>query len=268
MNILFLFLFSLFCSLSLAAAEFVYDPAMNLGQVDVEAGETTFRIHCARCHGMKGEGGEGTNLNRPRLRHARDDAQLFDVITTGIDGTGMPSTLLTNREIYQAMAYVRSLGRVEQLPPPGDAVRGETLYWNAAGCAACHIVAGKGVGVGPELSDVGARRGTPYLLRALSDPRAEQPRGTPPMEGPYAAYLTVRVHTEDGRVLEGMRVNEDAFSILLRDLNGTVHSFSKAGLTRLEKLFGHSLMPGYESELTTEQVNDIVSYLMTLEGEP
>jgi len=27
-------------------------------------------------------------------------------------------------------------------------------------------------------------------------------------------------------------------------------------------------MPGYESELTTEQVNDIVSYLMTLEGEP
>jgi hypothetical protein len=84
-----------------------------------------------------------------------------------------------------------------------------------------------------------------------------------PMAGRTNAFLTVRLATEAGE-FEGMRVNEDEFSIQLRDLTGKLHSFDKADLLSFEKAVGHSLMPGYETVLEHNEVNDLVAYLMTL----
>ena len=67
--------------------------------------------------------------------------------------------------------------------------------------------------------------------------------------------------------IEGMRINEDAFSIQIRDLAGTVHSFRKDQLTALEKVFAHSLMPEYSAALSQEDVEDLTSYLMGLRSE-
>ena len=41
---------------------------------------------------MLGEGGEGPGLKRPVLRYAADDEALMEVISEGIQGTGMPGT--------------------------------------------------------------------------------------------------------------------------------------------------------------------------------
>ena len=81
-----------------------------------------------------------------------------------------------------------------------------------------------------------------------------------------AGYLAVRVTTDAGQ-FEGMRINEDAFSIQIRDLAGTIHSFDKREIEQLEKVFGHSLMPQYRVVLTEDELADVVSYLMGLKGE-
>ena len=53
----------------------------------------------------------------------------------------------------------------------------------------------------------------------------------------------------------------------MRDVAGRVYSFEKSKLNSYEKAFGHSLMPGYGAALNPEEVDDVVSYLMTLKGE-
>ena len=61
-----------------------------------------------------------------------------------------------------------------------------------------------------------------------------------------------------------MRINEDAFSVQMRDLAGEIYSFRKADLISYEKAPGHSLMPGYNAVLDGRQIDDLVSYLMSL----
>ena len=79
----------------------------------------------------------------------------------------------------------------------------------------------------------------------------------------YQDYLTVRVRTADGSV-EGLRVNEDAFTVQVRDIGGVVHSFRKDDLTEFEKVFAHSLMPEYGTVLAANDMDDLISYLMSL----
>ncbi len=236
-------------------------PLDELSDGDLADGERLFRVHCARCHGIDGAGGEGSNLARPRLRFAPDDEALIDVIGDGIPGTGMPAIwTLDDEQTARVAGYVRTLGRLEAEEMPGDPGRGASLY-QATGCPACHIIAGHGTGIGPELTEVGDRRGLAYLRSSLVEPAAAQSQTMG-----YQDYLTVRVSTKDDSV-EGLRVNEDAFSIQVRDVAGTVHSFRKKDLLKFEKIFAHSLMPEYGGALPERDMNDLVSYLMSLRSE-
>ena len=53
----------------------------------------------------------------------------------------------------------------------------------------------------------------------------------------YIRYLLVEIVTNEGKTVTGMRINEDAFSIQLRDAANQFHSFKKADLKELNKLF-------------------------------
>ena len=242
-------------------------PIPNQTAADLEQGQKVFRVHCARCHGMLGEGGEGPGLKRPVLRYATDDEALMEVISEGIQGTGMPGTFGPNEtELWQVAGFVRSLGRLPAEEMPGDPELGRDLYTGKGACTTCHISEGVGVGVGPELTDVGLRRNLEYLRRALTNPDADSPMRNTSMTGRVDAFLTVRAVSPAGE-FEGLRVNEDEFSIQLRDLSGNISSFDKRELLDLERAFGHSLMPGYKTTFSLTEVDNLVSYLMSLTGE-
>lgn len=227
-------------------------------QEDIERGRKLFESHCSRCHGIGATGGEGPSLARPKLRHASDDESLFKVIENGIEGTDMPDAWqLSDNEVRQVAAYVRSLARVEPSPVAGDRGRGEALFSGKGGCSNCHIVEGEGGILGPDLSEVGLLRGASYLRRSLVSPEATVPEG----------YVLVRAVTSAGAVLQGVRVNEDSFSIQLRDDRGRFHSLQKLELQELRKKFGESPMPSYRSELTDSELDDLVAYLVSLRGE-
>lgn len=224
----------------------------------LEAGRRLFGLHCAACHGVDGLGGRGPGLARPKLRRVSDDKSLADAITNGIPGTEMPSVWqLSESELERVVAYVRWLGRVPPERVPGEASRGRALY-AGRGCAACHVVDGEGGTQGPDLSDVGSRRGAAYLRASLLEPGATAPDG----------FLLVRARTRDGREVEGQRLNEDTFTIQIRGLDDRLHSFRKDALAGLSRQPGRSPMPSYRDALTTAELDDLVAYLAGLRREP
>lgn len=229
-------------------------------------GKALFQVHCARCHGMLGGGGEGPSLKRAKLRHAPDDETLKTIISQGLTGTGMPGNwTFTDHELSYVASYVRSLGQLPPEPLPGDPASGGRLYDLKGQCHNCHILNGRGRGVGPELSDVGLRRNAEYLRNALISPDMDQPKTSTTYRGNINSFLTVRLVSASGE-FEGIRINEDEFSVQMRDLGGKSYSFDKQSLTSYQKAFGHSLMPSYETTFTSTEVDDLVSYLMNLKG--
>jgi putative heme-binding domain-containing protein len=239
-------------------------------QPDLSAGRNLFQTHCTVCHGPQGDGGKGTNLAQPRLPRATDDQALASIITFGIPGTEMPRTRMTPQQLVNVIAYVRSLGAVPAEPLHGNPLRGEQIYRDKGNCVQCHALHGRGGTLGPELTDIGARRGPGYLRESLTDPEAAIPDSftsyqkiTPLPDN----FLQVRVVTRDGRRYTGARVNEDAFSIQIRNTAGHVDSFFKEELQELHKDWGKSPMPSYREVLSPAELEDVVAYLASLRGD-
>ena len=225
---------------------------------DLARGKKIFNNQCALCHGIGGAGGRGPALNQPKLQRGADNAALFKVIKQGIEGSEMPGFWqLTDREIRQVAAYVRSLGRVKPVKLSGDVARGQQLFETKGNCAACHVVRGQGGVAGPELTEIGLRRSPAYLREAVLDPDAALPDG----------FLVISVTAADGRRARGVRVNEDSFSVQLRDADNRFHSFRKSEITELKKEFGVSTMPSYKEAFTATELDDLVAYLYSLRGQ-
>jgi cytochrome c oxidase cbb3-type subunit 3 len=226
------------------------------GPSDLSTGQRIFDAQCAWCHGNGGDGGTGPNLHG-KLRHVTTLASIVDIITNGIPGTDMPSFRvgLTERSTRQAATYVLSLTRSSLRTGPGNAERGAALY-QSSGCGSCHVVEGRGGILGPELTDIGGRRGSVYLREAIVKPAASHPPG----------YLVVRAVPASGAEIRGIRLIEDVFWITIRDASGTVHTLQKSDLSRIDRELEGTLMPSYESRLSAPQLDDLVAYLATLRG--
>jgi cytochrome c oxidase cbb3-type subunit 3 len=223
---------------------------------DLALGEKLFRNQCGLCHGPKGEGSRGPMLTRAKLRRAPDDVTLVKILDEGIRGTEMPGSknVMSELEVRQTAAYVRSLGKIEMEPVPGDPARGAELYKVKGSCTGCHSLHGEGGVAGPDLTDIGDRRSARYLRESLVNPETDLPDG----------YLLVTLTAKDGRTLTGVRVNEDSFSIQVRDDAGNSHSFWKTELAGIEKHRGKSAMPSFKTRFTDGELIDLVAYLASL----
>ena len=82
----------------------------------------------------------------------------------------------------------------------------------------------------------------------------------------FVDYLVIRVVDANGDEVRGMRMNEDSYTLQIRDARGVLHSFYKPALRELEREFDASLMRSYRDSLTDEEVEDLVAYLASLTG--
>lgn len=242
---------------------------LAIGQTAQPDGKQLYQTHCAACHGQTGEGNSGPTLATLRLVRATNEAALLKIIKEGIAGTEMPSSRLDDAQIKQLAAFVQSLS--QQLPTEkasGDAARGTRLY-SEQSCAACHSINGTGSSYGPDLSDIGLRRGAKHLMTSLIDPADDVPKSYLQFRPGTAIsdnFLQVRLITRTGQRINGVRVNEDSFTIHVREMSGRVHSFFKSELRELHKDWGKTSMPSYR-KLTQTELDDLVAYLLTLRGE-
>ena len=222
---------------------------------DVELGSRLFQTHCSYCHGA-GEGGRGADLTTGQYRFGGSDAELFSTIRNGIEGSEMGPVRATDDEVWRMAAFVKRLGTSNaQEKAPGDRAAGRIVYETKGGCPACHVIDKQGGNLGPELTDVGRRRGIKFLQESLLQPEAELPIN----------YRAVRVVTRSGEMITGIRLNEDDMSIQLRDAGDNLRSFLKENLKEIRR-DSPSLMPAYGSILTKKQIEDVVAYLSTLRG--
>jgi cytochrome c oxidase cbb3-type subunit III len=231
-------------------------PQPKTTREDLAEGKRVFGAQCSYCHGPRGEGGQGAVLAIPRLSRAPDDQALFRVIREGIQGTTMPASALSTSQTWQVAAFVRTLGRIAGSKSGGDIERGQQIFSTKGGCAKCHTIGGHGGAIGPDLTDIGDRRDVAELRISLLEPDASVPLN----------FLQVRVVTKDGRSITGVRLNEDAFSIQIRDLSNRFHSFWKNELTDIVKEPKRSIMPSCRSILTTSELDDLLAYLESLQG--
>jgi cytochrome c oxidase cbb3-type subunit 3 len=249
---------ALLCMVSAVAAMAAgTEPKVKLpsSRVDLATGEKLFQHHCALCHGPKGEGGRGPVLTQAKLSRAPDDATLVKVIEDGIRGTEMPGAdSMSDREMRQTAAYVRSLGKTPQKPVPGNPAHGAEIYRGKGACATCHSIKSEGGISGPDLAGIGGRRSAAYLRESLVDPSAAVPEG----------YLLVKVVAKNGQSVTGVRVNEDSFSIQIRDDSGRSYSFWKHEVTQIDKQRDKSPMPSYKGQLSEDELTDLVAYLASL----
>jgi cytochrome c oxidase cbb3-type subunit III len=241
----------LFGAIAMRAQTLPTDPA------SIAEGGKLYQFHCSFCHG-KGDDGMASNLVQAQLRRAPNDAALVNIIRNGIPGTDMPVALgITDSDLWKLAAYVRALGRSTPQSVGGDASRGAALYKGKGGCSGCHMINGAGGRTGPDLSAIGAVRSPSNLRTSLVDPDAALAAG----------FTTVRAATKDGKIISGVRLNEDTFSIQIRDGRGGIHSLQKSGLAKLDKNLTKSAMPSYRGRLTNSEIDDVVAYLFALRGE-
>lgn len=86
------------------------------------------------------------------------------------------------------------------------------------------------------------------------------------MPSDFVDYLVVRVVDAEGNQLRGMRMNEDSYTIQLKDARGVVRSLYKPDLRSLEREFDRSLMQSYRDRLSADELDDLISYLASLSG--
>lgn len=238
-----------------------------------KAGEYEFRINCALCHGLGARGGgRGPDLTRAQKKFARSDAEMFQIISSGIPGTAMPANGtngqgvgMTGEEIWQIITYIRSQEVKARATPIGNAAHGKSLFYGDANCSLCHMIDGKGGRFGPELTGVGGSRTPAAIIDSVRHPSHHLAWGVTEATKEFPQeYETVTVVTADGKEIKGVTLNEDSFSVQIMDQNEQIHLLEKDKLRSFQKS-RQSAMPQYGTDvLSDKDLNDIVAYLISV----
>jgi len=275
-----------FVTFSLAAGAFVVALTLSTGTPsaqqhsytaqEIEEGRKLYDANCGRCHAESGAGVAGIELFR-QIRRANSDDDIAKLIQSGIPGTAMPPSNFTTPQALSVVAYLRSMVGVTPGAAPvaaggpgrgtvaaaGVPARGKEIFNGKGGCAACHRAEGAGGTSGPDLTRAGVGRGgrgpaapvDPAVLeRSILEPDADI----------AVAFRVYQVTPTTGAPVRGVLLNQDTFSVQLRDEQQNLRAFLKSDLK--QHGFLPSPMPSYKGRLTAQEVADVVSYLLTLKG--
>jgi len=275
---------SLVCALTVGAALVVAQQSdttrnpLGSSPAAVAAGRAVFDQTCQACHGPGATGDRGPALNTGAFSRGSEDGDLFHTIREGLPGTQMPPfSGLTDQQVWQVVSYLRSLSGIggdqsaaSRGPTRGNPAAGETLFFGRAACSSCHQVNGRGAVVGPDLSTI-ARAPADLIRQKILNPSL--PMVMPGAGGrggggagavAAARPVVIVAKTRDGREIQGVRRNEDTFSVQMVDATGTLHLLDKLQLTDF-RIENRSLMPGdFGTKLTANDIDDVVAYLATL----
>jgi putative heme-binding domain-containing protein len=236
----------------------------------IQEGASLFRANCSPCHGLNAQGGgRGPDLTSGRWVHGSTDAAIFRTISQGVLGTEMPANNFEDSETRAMIAYLRSLSPSSKPGVAGDRARGQRIFFDKGACSQCHMVSGKGGGLGPDLTRVGAARSAPYLIDSIREPSKALSDGMIDPNNHYAnalVYDTVTVVTRTGQQITGVAKNEDTFSIQLLETNQRLHLLLKRDLDSVTHE-RRSLMPAYTRDMLSDtELRDVVAYLESQRG--
>jgi len=225
------------------------------------AGQQVFSSNCASCHGLDGRDGErAPDIAGAAKVQKFPDEKLFHIVRDGIPATGMPAfRTLGAEKIKAVVSYLRILqGRNRSVKLPGNPDRGKLLFFGQGRCSDCHMVAGAGGFIGPDLSFYANTRSVEEIREAITTPgKNVETRGKEKRERPATVLM------RDGQRYIGIARNEDNFSLQLQTLDGAFHFLMKSELDHIEYQ-PQSLMPSdYGSALSRQELDDLISFLVS-----
>lgn len=222
-------------------------------QPDIEYGLRLYGSHCVSCHGDNGDAIPNIDL---RSGQVPSDRELSRIIRDGRPDTAMLPGNYSESELTAFVAYIRTMGDIAPGSGNlGESSRGKDIYETKGECSRCHRINGKGPRIAPDLSDIGSRRTAGQLQRSLMDPtNAMLPLNRP-----------IRVVTQNGTIFKGRRLNDDTYTVQLIDEKEQLVSLEKANL-REYSVVKTSPMPSYVDTLTSEELADVLAYLLSLKG--
>lgn len=223
-------------------------------RVDIERGEQLYRGNCIGCHGPDGNLLDEVSLTDPVYLQRMTDEQLIGIIINGVPDTAMlANNNYSESQAGNIVAYLRDLSRQGRVMPQGDFERGRRLF-ESGDCLDCHRVGRSGARIGPDLTRIGLLRRTDELEEALLDPDA-----TVLPENRY-----VRLVTREGDEIKGRLLNHDRVVVQLLDEAGErLRLFRKADLAEFE-ILRTSTMPSYADVYSAEELEDLLTYLVSL----
>jgi len=211
---------------------------------DAARGKTLFegKGDCVRCHAINGVGGTSGPDLVPAAGGRGGQAGGRGGVP-GVPGAAAPPAGGAPPAAGAAAGAGRG-GRGGGAPGAAGAPRG-----GAAG-------APRGGAAGAPAGGGGARGAAApnpqQIERSIVDPSAEM----------AAQYRVYQVVTKANVTARGTLLNQDTFSVQMRDSSDKLLSFWKADLK--DYGFMPSLMPSYKDVLTQQEVADVVSYLISL----
>lgn len=140
------------------------------------------------------------------------------------------------------------------LPLVGNLDRGKVLFFSEAlKCATCHKVAGQGLEIGPDLTDLASKRTREHILESLLEPSRR-------VEPQYQSYL---LSTVSGETHTGLLVRKENEAVVLKTADNKLITVPAAELESL-KPARVSLMPdGQLRDLTPQDAADLLAFLTT-----
>ena len=164
----------------------------------------------------------------------------------------MPGVFFSRDQVWQVVAYIRSLSQSGANRPEGDTAHGATLF-HEKGCIGCHLVRGEGGFKGPDLSVIGSQRSVEHLRQAILDPSAKVLRD----------YWVAKITLENGANYAGFLLTQGAYSVEILDFSKGLASLPTHDFRKFE-IEKSSIMPSFKGRLSESEVNDIVAYLWSL----
>jgi len=148
------------------------------------------------------------------------------------------------------------------LPPIGELVKmkadianGAKIFANASpGCANCHIVNGRGIELGPNLSEIGTKLGKDALIESILEPSS----------GVSFGFEAWNFALKNGDEAYGLIASETADEVAVKAVGGIITRLKKSEIESRQqsKL---SIMPaGLQAAMTTQDLVDLVEYLASL----
>ncbi len=217
-------------------------------------GEQLYMENCVECHGPEGDVVPDVDLGHGRFRRATTDPELVGIVLRGIPNTAMPPTNFSEAQASAIVQFLRAKAR-RAAATAGNVANGHEIFTGRGNCTSCHRVNGSGSRLGPDLSEVGRLRHSTDIERAIVDPDF--------LIIPSNRF--VRLVTRDGATITGRLLNQDAFTVQLLDSKEQLRTLMRADLK--EFIFiNKSPMPSYREKLSPQEITDLVSYLVSLQG--
>jgi PQQ-dependent dehydrogenase (methanol/ethanol family) len=178
-----------------------------------------------------------------------------DISATIAKGKGrMPAFPLPAAELEVLTGFIRKINSgASAATAPGDAKAGEQIFFGSGQCSSCHVVRGRGMSYGPDLSGIAIRMRLPMMKQALDDPGA----------GITPGYTTASVTLNDGKTLVGFLRAQGSHDLVLQTKDGKLHPLEDSEYQSIAQ-DRKAAMPVFQG--TEDQQRDLLAYLATLNG--